>query len=361
MKLFQQKFALSVGLILVFTCFATCNSAEQEKRKRNIVIQAGSAVEAGDWAKVLEISNRLLERTMDEQVKGIHRPLLIQYTKYALVHTGELLENFFAYSKYIGFHEMLPKHWDEVEILGDPVAYLFFRDIGLQTSAMALAFNRFDSHENPSDLSNFIRSAIIAGDYRAAQTAVNRLKQYRKWQRQAHIYNDLLTDTNLINDDPYYAAMRKLSPKSDFLINFIIDHDVNLLIGTKDDYKLAFLDNQRAVEYAFLTALLRKAYIFPEIDLLLEQFDYDHIPKHLEEAILVYTFFENPIAILNNVGEWGFGFEKNLKIRPKTIQRFKDFLADFEDVKSGSISPETFDRMYEDTYQFYYWFFQLPI
>ena len=348
-SLFSRNFCCGLLLIWSSGMLVMCTSNSQETYNQNLQKQTSAALDAGDWETVLTLCNRALE----EQAVGQYTPALVRNTKLALLFTGELLENFFSYHMYFGFHNLFPDYMTN-EVTVDQGFGLFFRDMGLQTLAMAVAFNRYDTEGKPSALNDFIQSALIGGDYRAAKTAVNRLEQYRGWQKQARIYKDLLADTNAINTDPFYIAKRKLTPEQDFLFNFVIDRDMHTILNIQNN-EITFFGNQRAFEYVLLYVLLQKGFI-SEMYEALSYFDYTHIPRHLEEAILIHIYLNDPETPPSQMEI----LVDDLKVRTETIQRFEKFLIDEHTGRQGQMSFELFRQTYGDTYWFYYWFYQLP-
>jgi len=310
-----------------------------------------AAANRNDWHNVLSLCNTFLELITTDLDKGkvgqrdvsIAWEKAVIYTKYALVLTGELLENYFFYTRYRGFNELIPKQEDHIFLL--PSAHRFFSAIELQTLALASAFNRFEVTEVPSALNDFIQSSLIVGDYRTPTTFINRLEQHRKWRRQARAYRELLADTAAINADPYYIARRRLGPIGDFQVSWNFDRSIL-------DLHFSNPNNQRAFEYALAFALLHNLdYYFSEIETLLARFDYDHIPRHLEEAILMISGYGwNPEISRNLVMTQRFG---GLTIRPQTIFRHENLVHHFNMLHQGQISFDWFRDTYQDTYQYY--------
>jgi len=347
-------FVIFVGTLVVIHLTTSVFLFTPKSQYDRLENKVDVAIERSDWHRALNLCNKLLALIASDRDKGRvtneeagvawHKTML--HTKYALVLTGELLENFFAYSSYHGFGEMIPEQKSEFFLL--PSAYRFFSEIELHTLAMASVFNRFDNFEKPADLINFIESSLIVGDYRTLKTMVNRLEKdgNRKQRRQAQKYRTLLADTAAINADPYFIARRELGPKNDFLVCW--DFDLSVL-----NLHFSNPNNQRAFEYALLIALLNNDFdYFFQIENLLEQFDYNHIPRHLEEAILIFSNYgDNPEISRSMMMRQLFG---GLTIRQETILRHEQMTRDLQKLQHGQISEQRFINTYQDTYQLHF-------
>jgi hypothetical protein len=337
-----------VGLHVHTSIFLITPKAKYERLDRKI----DAAIERNDWHKVLALCNELLTlakvdldngRVEAEDVAILWMKTVI-HTKYALVLTGELLENFLSYTRFHGFTELIPKLEGYFSLL--PSAYQFLSALELHSLALASAFNRFENSGNPSDLNNFIQSSLIVGDYLTPTTFINRLEQHRKWRRKARTYRELLADTAKINADPYYIARRKLGPREDFMANWELDRSIA-------DFNASNPYNQRVFEYTLMYALLNNfGAHFAGIITLLEQFDYDHIPRHLEEAILMFSGYGwSPEIHRNSIMTETFG---GFTIRPETIFRHERFVQHLSMLQNGQIDQDWFIYTYRDTYQLHH-------
>jgi len=309
--------------------------------------QIEQAFEVNDWHTALVLCNQALELAKGRQQTNAVEDsyfALVRNTKFALFLTGELLEIFFSYGKYIGFLELFPLTFEGLNLAVDVPMHRFFSAMGLQSMAMASAFNRFEVFESPSALNDYIQSSLIGGHYRL-ETFVNRLEHHRAWREQARVYRRLLADTNAINADPFFSEQRKLGPKIDFHADWILDNSmVNLYFSNPS--------NQRAFEYTVALMLIQKVGFSPsEIDSLLNNFNYTYIPRHVEEAILVNIGYGFDLGISRSqMRQMAFG---GMNIRLKTIVRHENFLQQLDLLQQGRIPFETFQNTFGDMYQYY--------
>jgi hypothetical protein len=350
--LYGAVFAVFAGGMLCLYLYTSIFLFTPKAQYKRLGAKIEAAAERNDWHRVLDLCNIFLELMVSDLEKGritqenVGAPWyrVNVHTKYALILTGQLLENFFSYNRYQGFNHLIPEQENFIFLL--PSAHRFFSAIELQALALASAFNRFETTENPAALNDFIESSILVGDYRTPETFINRLEQYRKWRRQARKYRELLADTAKINADPYYIARRSMGPKEDFFVWWNIDRSITSL-HFSNPY------NQRAFEYTLMFALLNNLdYYFSEIETLLTRFDYDHIPRHLEEAILMISGYGwNPEVSQNLVMTQTFG---GLTIRPETIFRHERLVQHFNMLQQGQLAFDWFASTYQDTYQLYF-------
>ncbi|MCL2028719.1 MAG: DUF6057 family protein [Bacteroidales bacterium] len=323
-----------------------------ETRYERIIAKVNDAIDRHDWHDILLHSNKILHVITDDlatgkvtesQIGSLWQELVV-LLKYALAHTGELLENFFSYSHYHGFQNLVGKQESHIFLLR--ASYLFLADMELHSMALASAFNQFEVWENPHALNDFIRSSLIVGDYGPLETFINRLELSPKWRKQARTYRAMLADTAKINADPYYIHRRSLGPQRDFLASWNFDYSISEL-------HFANPNNQRAFEYAVAFILVSKMDdFFPKIEALLEKFDYEHIPRHLEEAILGSIGYGwNADISREMIMSRTFG---GLTIRPETIFRHENFVHHFAMLQQGQLSENWFRETYQDTYQYHY-------
>jgi hypothetical protein len=143
--------------------------------------------------------------------------------------------------------------------------------------------------------------------------------------------------------------MRKLLADSSFGTSWQIDSDVTKL--SQHNTK-----NQRAVEYAMAVALTYQQHsvIIPDIDSLLSNFSYSHIPRHLEEALLIeFGYGENPEMTREKILDMEFG---GLKIRKETIDRCDEFFKQLDRYHLGMTSWTRIRDRFGDTYWFHFLF-----
>jgi hypothetical protein len=339
-----------VALCTVFVRFVTNKDAKLQRLYNRIEAD----IEHRKWESALTHCQNYLKLTEHSENKGKYYSWVVDNTKFALCQTGTLLEDFFSYSKYEGFGILFSQNLD-LSDMSHPGVYNFFSAMGLQSEAFRAAFNRVTlDGGNPFVFQNLIKSCLIAGDYRPCVLFINKLDESRPFRKQARHFRELLEDTAKLNTDSFYVYNRQLLPKTDFKISQSnIDFNVLGLWQSNSN-------NQRVGEYVVMMGLSAKqhAFLIQEIDSLLTKFDYRHIPRHIEEALLVMEL-PDPGAInaRENLLKKEFS---GLKIRKETLARYDEFFVWLEKYGRGTVSFSKLQDAFGDTYWFHFLFTQVP-
>jgi hypothetical protein len=342
------------GIVLCASVFTLATS--KHIRLFNLYYRIEAKIEHRDWESVLKLCNTYLDLTEHRENKGFYYPYVVDNTKISLSQTGRLLNDFFSYTKYEGFGLLFSQNLTNTD-MSHPGMYNFFSAVGLQSEAIRSTFNQITvDGGTPFTVQNLIQSYWIVGDFRPSVLFINRLDQTLFFRKQAGLFRKLLEDTAKLNSDPFYIQNRKLLPQKDFPVSQS-NVDFNML-----NHWLSNYDNQRAGEYVVAMALSAKqhAIVMPDIDYLLSNFKYRHIPRHIEEALIVQTLFtsefsnEDPRELLLT-REFG-----GLKIRRETIMRADNFFYNHDLFQNGQISFSDFQKSFGDTYWFHVLFVQVP-
>jgi len=353
-NLFKSWIIYPLLALTIFGCSFVL-ATNQEVKLFNLFCRIENKVEHRDWEGVLEACDKYLYLTEIGNDKGFFYAWVIDNTKFALVHTGRLLEDFFSYTRYEGFGILFSQNLGFFDMSHSGI-YNFFSDIGLQSEAIRSTYNRIAfGGETVFSLKRLIESSLIAGDYRPAIQVNNTLSGSLFFRKQVRYFRELLEDTAKLNHDPFFVQRRKLLPKEDFTVSRNID--LNIL-----NLWLSNTQNQRAGEYVVAMALSAKQHtdIMPTIEFLLENFRYRYIPRHIEEAIIVHV-----ISNVENVNidpreyllTQKFG---GLRIRQETIARIDNFFHWMNRFQNGQITFREFEDAFGDTYWFHVLFIQTP-
>ena len=161
----------------------------------------------------------------------------------------------------------------------------FYYAIGLINEAHRWAYESMVAQGyRPENIKLLIKTNLINGHYKIAEKYIHILKKtfhYRAW---AEKYEAMLYRPDLIGSDPELAEKLKFLPKEDFSIRFE-NPQTNippLLQGNTD--------NKKAFEYMMAWFLLEKniVAVINEVGRMTEM-SYSRIPKHIEEALLIYN------------------------------------------------------------------------
>jgi hypothetical protein len=310
-----------------------------------------------DWASVLDHCNAYLHLTETGQNKGFFYSFVVDNTKFALVQTGQLLEDFFAYTRYDGFGLLFSQNLSISDMAHSGMSR-FFSAMGLQSEAIRVTYNRLtDLNHPPFALESLIESHLIAGDYRPAVQLNNRLGETLFFRNKANYFRGYLEDTAKINLNPDFVRRRKLMPHRDFMTTQG-NIDINIL-----HLWLSNQENQRAGEYVIAMALSAKQHpiVLQDIEVLLQKFRYRHIPRHVEEALIVhYIFNAQEMGISDpriHLATHGFG---GMHVRQETLARADQFFAMLELFEARRLSFAELEHAFGDTYWFHVLFIQVP-
>jgi hypothetical protein len=292
-----------------------------------------------NWTEVLRIA-----ATMPPQQ---YSSFICHDVNRALFHTGRLPYEMFAYPQHPSGLLLASEGISEPQTL---------YELGQINKAEDVAFaqlTRVDYY--PPGLQLLALINIVKGQPDAARTFLNALCKnfiYEDWAKD--YLSKLETDPNF-SSDPQIQQTRSLMLKKD---------DLRRKIGARDAFYLILLDenknNKMAFEYLMawylVTGSLDK---FVENIFRLENFDYPAIPRHYEEAVLLYTAMTGKVADLHG-----------RKVAPKTLDRFAHFMQRSQHIieqmqRSGKIGEEDLPSLagldeFSDTYYYYYLFLLGP-
>ncbi len=226
----------------------------------------------------------------------------------ALYHTGQLLDNLFAYWQIAGTDGLFVNRIIASQICVQ-ASDLYF-DLGHINASQELAYEAQTKFKyNPRILKRLAMTNLINGQYPASRMFLDLLEKslvHRKW---AQHYQKYLWNEALITDDDLIALKRLLQPKTDFFI--MKDkpyYDLDMLLES-NPY------NHMALEYLLAYYMLDdKLKPFLERIKDLERFGYTKIPRHVEEVLLL-TNILSPESI--NINDYA--------INQTTIENFIRF------------------------------------
>ncbi|MBN1895735.1 hypothetical protein JW906_14675, partial [bacterium] len=200
----------------------------------------------------------------------------------ALYHQGKLLESMFAWPQTWGTAGLLiPQEYGYVFPLA--ISDLFF-EMGHVTESQHWAYEAQAMRENsPRNLQRLFMTHLLKGNPRIAERYLFHLKHSPLYGQWASGREALLREPSRILKDPELARIYNLMPASDFIVRNAYPEDdlINLLKSNPA--------NRMAFEYLMAWRLLSRQ--VDEIALesnRLALFRYAHIPRHIEEALLIH-------------------------------------------------------------------------
>jgi hypothetical protein len=276
-----------------------------------------------EWDEVLRISGKF----------PYPNRLVIYYTDLALSKTGQLLDRMFFYPQTGS--EGLRLKWEHNSNLifgGDIFYYLSYTSEANRWAFEAMVAKGL----NPRVLKRLITASIINGETGVAKKYLNILSNtlfYRNFARQRLTY---LNDPVQAENDPDISRNKAFLITSDFVSN---PYDLNLFYLLKNHP-----DNKMAYEYLLASLLLDKRLdAFSKVFSGFSSYDYNKLPVHVEEALLLYSLEENKNPL-----------PKGFSIRPETIQRFRDYGTIFAaNKKNREAAEKALKKDYGHTYWYY--------
>jgi hypothetical protein len=254
----------------------------------------------------------------------------------ALYHTGRLAFDMFSY----------PQHSDVLFLTAEKRRLGYWKkfDICIELGFINVAENALVVYlevfgERPILLKRLALINMVKGNSGAVRVYLGALS---KTFFDAEWANNYLTH---LQSDPNFATDDRIQE----LRNLMIEKDRPFSDYSPEDALLALLEknrqNRMAIEYLMalylLTGQLDK---FIENLNYLDDLDYSEIPRHYEEAILVYTSVSKKLVNL-----------RGRRLSPQSHQRFKGFLETFN--RYGGNNQAAFSELaknYGDSYFFYY-------
>ena len=263
----------------------------------------------------------------------------------ALYHTGRLLHDMFLYPQhYAGLlltqnqrfpKELLVQMW----VKGSNTLY----ELGHINEAENASYEALSTlGYYPEGLQRLALINIIKGQTDAARTFLHALSEDFIYEDIAKQYLQRLETDPLLSKDDQIQRLRSF-----MLVEDSIDKT------TPKDLLEKNIHNRMAFEYlmAFLLLTGQHNAVANSIGYL-DNYDYpqDQIPRHLEEAVLIYMTMTNKKADTHG-----------RRIDTATISRFQKFMQLFQRYKLDVQTPaKALEKEFGDTYYYFYFFLLNP-
>lgn len=291
-------------------------------------------------ARVIELEKLIFAEKWNDAIT-LHetkpsRNLIGQYFyNIALSESDQMCDRLFFGSQDFGEKSLVLPWGDEHLNRG---AY-FYYSIGLINEAHRWAYEEMVVYGyRPENIKLLTKTSLIDGDYRVARKYINILKRtiyYRDW---AIKYEKMADNPDLIKSDRELGEKLKILPKSNFFILFNEpQNNLPLLLEAQPD-------NRRAFEYYLAGLLLTKnvEIIMNNISKL-KGIGYNHIPRHIEEAILISY---NSKKVLPDLG--------GLTISAGTQERFDHYFVSYIEARRN---PSTMKEKMQPEFGNTFWYF----
>jgi len=294
-------------------------------------------------SRVLKTEKYVFEQKWNEAIrfneKNASENLIGQYFyNVALSETDQLCDKlFFGRQDFYVGSLILP--WGN-EHLG--IGYYFYYAIGLVNEAQRWAYeDMVVNGRRPENLKMLVKTNLIDGNYRLAKKYISFLEKtlyYKDWTVK---YEKMVEDTTLISNNPELKEKRQNMPKGDFFIQVnSAQNNIPLLIQSNSN-------NKRAFEYKIAWLMLSKDVegVVNQIKTL-KTLGYTRIPRHMEEAAMIYYNGKKELPDLGG-----------LIISSETFSRFDQYVAAFKSNRQNmALAKERLRSQFGNTFMFYYHF-----
>lgn len=337
---------MALCALLPFIATATTTIRQRNVASAIIVgtlIVSGALVGAGTQRRILEVTeyNYLVRMGhYDDIIKKSqrHAPVSevgVAATNLALSATGQMPDRMFEF-RQIGVNGLLPTA--TLDANTTMMTAEIFMHLGMVNQAQRYYFESQEAVPGYKRSSQCYRrlaeTNLINADYTVAARYLRLLANtlfYRSWAEKrlqwvTNAHND-------INNDPYYAHLRSIRPKTDYLFG-MADDDLtlgSLYMGNKQ--------NHNALEYLMAYELLaHNAQRFMQYFPLVLQAGPSYIPRSYQEGIAAFTM-KDPQNRLREC------------IDQTTTQQFSEFIDTY--AKNKTAAAEYDNPPFADTYWFY--------
>lgn len=256
----------------------------------------------------------------------------------ALFHTDRLLYEMFSY----------PQHYDALLLTAErPESQRFVIRDWLKRTATLYEVGHINEAENaateayvnlnyyPVCLQRLVLISLVKGHVEVARTFLRLLKKDFLYKNWADKYLEKLESDTLLSNDEEIQRIR----------SFMLVKD-SVGKPTPQDFFLKNQNNKLAFEYLIAFCLLTEQYSAAANSVkYLDNFDYPKglIPRHLEEAILLFTARTGNVVDLHG-----------RQINVDTLKRFEEFMRFSEYYKQNpQAGAETLAQRFGDTYYYY--------
>ena len=256
----------------------------------------------------------------------------------ALSESGQLCDRLFYGKQDFGTGSLfLP--WSSEHINWG--AYSFYA-IGLINEAQRWAYEEMVVYgPRPQNMKLLVKSSLINGKNSLAEKYTGVLKNtlfYNSWAKE---YEKMIGDSSAIRSHPELGKKIKIMPQTDFFV-FLDSPEQNLPVLVDETPS-----NREAFEYLMSWLLLSK-----EVETLvnnirlMKKIGYTRIPKHIEEAIMIYY---NSQGVFPDLG--------GLSVSNETVLRFEQYFGAYMKARQNpGTMKEKMQKQFGNTFWYYFHF-----
>jgi len=294
-------------------------------------------------AQVVKLERLIFEEKWEEAIKLQEKEpatnLIGEYFyNIALSETGQLCDRLFSGPQdFLAGSLVLP--WGDAHL--DRGGYFYYA-IGLINEAHRWAYEEMVVFGyRPQNIRMLAKTSVINGDYTMAKKYLGILKRtiyYRSWAKE---FEKLADNPDLIKSHPELGPKLKLLPKNNFFIQFNEpQNNLPLILEGQPD-------NRKAIEY-YLAGLLLTKKVEIAINNVkdLKASGYSRIPRHIEEAIMIYY---NSVGKYPDLG----GLQLSLESQTNFVQYISAYLGARQ---NQALLKEKMKEKFGNTFWYYFHF-----
>jgi hypothetical protein len=316
------KHVTSVSVICLVTVFFTTLKFDKEQED---IMQIEKMVFQQKWDAVIEHIEKSPSANLIRQY----------YYNLALSEKGLLCDKLFFGSQDFKEKSLSLPHSSEYINR----AYYFYYCIGLSKAANYLAFESMVINGyQPENLKMLVKTEIIRGNLKIAERFVHLLKQTLNYRNWALKYEKIIHDPSTMYSDSELVEKMELTPGNDFFITTDDNYNMNAMLWGNPN-------NPKAFEYIIARMLLEKDFkaVVYQVKKM-KGMGYNDIPRHIEEAILLYMHEGLELPYL---GE--------LTVSNETLKDFENFQSAFLSDTNFILSDDDTKNKLKNTFWYYFY------
>ena len=354
----KHKILLSLltGYIILYPAFCRLSAVLKPAKVRNIPVRIIPAILVlsatvimlitgynSQTSRVINLEKMIFNERWNEAIKYQEKypseNLIGQYFyNIALSETDQLCDRLFYGRQDFGTGSLILE-WSREHINWG--AFSFYTT-GLINEAQRWAYEEMVVYGlRPQNMKLLVKTSLLTGNYGLTKKYTDILENTLFYRSLSRKYGKMAEDTSLIRLDPDLGNKLKILPRSDFFI-YLESPEANLpLLVDKNP------ENRRAFEYMMSWLMLGKS-----VDLLvnnirlMKKMGYTRIPRHIEEAILLYY---NSKGVYPDMG--------GLTISNETHMRFDQYFATYMTARQNpSTLKEKMQKQFSNTFWYYFQF-----
>jgi hypothetical protein len=315
----------SLAVIIVIIVILITNKTYNKQISRVITIEQFAFDEK--WNELIDFQ----EKTPSVNKVGQY------FYNVALAETGQLCNRLFSGRQDFKESSVALPWSDDFLVWGG----YFFYTTGLVNEAHRWAYEEMVVYNpRPHNIKMLVKTNLVNGNYKMADKYLSMLKKtifYRSWASQ---YAQCISDSSTSKIDPEFSAKQDILPQSNFYV-YLESPEANLPALFEANNK-----NKTAFEYMMAFMMLSKNVESVAATIkMLKPLGYTKIPRHLEEAVMIYYNSKKTYPDLGG-----------LSISETTQHNFDAYFRAYVEARKNPSTMKERMRSFGNTFWYYYHF-----